>query len=118
MSTQDTTLELYRFRIDSAVAEWIIQKRTTGSARTANEYARTMESFQRFIAGAGLDVLPIAAQSEQELSRHAIDIARLASGWANQRVPSRLKADGTESARFDAGSPVSASMYNQRLAIL
>lgn len=109
---------LYQFNTSSAVAEWIIQKRTTGSDRTANEYARTMESFQRFIAEAGLDVLPITAQSDQELNRHAIDIARLAPSWANARVPARLKKDGKESARFDAGSPVSASMYNQRLAIL
>jgi integrase len=109
---------LYQFNTSSAVAEWIAQKRTIGSARTAKEYERTMESFQRFITGAGRDVLPITAQTQEEVSRHAIDIARLAGIWANQRVPARLKADGTESARFDAGSPVSPSMYNQRLAIL
>jgi len=52
------------------------------------------------------------------VSRHAIDIARLASQWANMRLPARLKKDGTASARFDPDTPVSSTMYNQRLAIL
>jgi integrase len=113
-----SNIVLYQFNTSSAVAEWLTQKKTTGSERTAKEYARTMESFRQFL-GADLDVLPITAQSEQEVSRHAIDIARIASLWANTRVPARLKKDGeTPSQRFDPGAPVSSSMYNQRLAIL
>ena len=124
-----TTLVMYQFKIDSAVAEWIKQKETTGGSRlvlldnfprtrTGLEYERTMESFRQFLARGGLDVLPIAAQSEEDISRHAIDIARLAGLWANTRAPARPKKDGTNSARFDAGSAVSSSMYNQRLAII
>src|SRR5579859_6703994 len=113
-----STVVLYQFNTGAAVAEWLTQKRTTGSARTANEYQRTIESFQRFLAELGRDVLPITAHTQEEVSRHAIDIARLAPSWANARVPARLKKDGMESVRFDASSPVSASMYNQRLAIL
>src|SRR5260370_18293661 len=114
----DTALTAYQFTIDAVIAEWITQKKTTGSARTATEYERTMESFRQFLASGGLDVLPITAQSEQEVSRHAIDIARAAGLWANTRAPARLKKDGTASARFDPDPPVSSSMYNQRLAIL
>jgi len=125
----DTALVLYQFKIDSAVAEWIQQKETTGGSRlvliddrprtrTGLEYERTMESFRQFLASGGLDVLPITAQSEEDISRHAIDIARLAGLWANTRAPARTKKDGTNSARFDASSAVSPSMYNQRLAIL
>src|SRR5258708_5179456 len=84
----DTALVLYQFKIDSAVAEWIQQKETTGGSRlvliddrprtrTGLEYERTMESFRQFLASGGLDVLPITAQSEEDISRHAIDIARL-----------------------------------------
>lgn len=111
-------LTTYQFTIDAAIAEWITQKKTTGSARTATEYERTMESFRRFLAPGGLDVLPITAQSEEQVSRHAIDIARVAGMWANTRMPARLKKDGRASARFDAASAVSSSMFNQRLAIL
>ena len=114
----DTALTAYQFTIDAAIAEWITQKKTTGSARTATEYERTMESFRRFLAPGGLDVLPITAQSEEQVSRHAIDIARVAGMWANTRMPARLKKDGCASARFDAASAVSSSMFNQRLAIL
>ncbi len=116
MMTQ--ALTAHQFGIDSAVAEWLAQKKTTGSERTAIEYERTMESFRQFLAGLRLDVLPIAAQTEQEVSQHAIDIARLAGLWASTRAPARLKNDGTESKRFDTSSPVSAAMYNRRLAIL
>lgn len=125
----DTALTPYQFTIDAAVTEWIQQKETTGGSRqvmldgrprtrTGLEYERTMHSFRQFLARGGLDVLPIAAQSEEEISRHAIDIARLAGLWANTRQPARLKKDGAESHRFDTSSPVSASIYNQRLAIL
>ena len=114
----DTALTAYQFTIDAAIAEWLTQKKTTGSARTATEYERTMESFRRFLAPGGLDVLPITAQSEEQVSRHAIDIARVAGMWANTRMPARLKKDGRASARFDAASAVSSSMFNQRLAIL
>ena len=116
----ETALTTYQFTIDSTIAEWLAQKRTVGSARTAIEYERTMESFRQFLAGAHgcLDVLPITAQTEQDVSRHAIDIARLAPVWANTRAPARLKKDGHTSARFDEDSDVSPSMYNQRLAIL
>src|SRR6266480_2978117 len=114
----NTSLTTYQFTIDAAIAEWIAQMKTLGSVRTATEYKRTMESFRRFLAAGGLDVLPIMAQSEREVNRHAIDIARLAGLWANTRLPARLKKDGTASARFDPDAPVSSSMYNQRLAIL
>ena len=114
----DTALTAYQFTIDAVIAEWITQKKTTGSVRTATEYERTMESFRQFLAPGGLDVLPITAQSEEQVSRHAIDIARVAGMWAATRAPARLKSDGTSSARFDPISPVSSSMYNQRLAVL
>jgi len=115
MGTQDTAMVQQGFT-DKVVAEWIAQKKTTGSVRTAAEYKKTMESFRQFISG--LDELPITAQSEQDVSRHAVDITRVAVIWANTRLPARLKKDGTASTRFDDGSPVSPSMYNQRLAIL
>lgn len=118
MMQDDPGLVLYQFRTESVVAEWVAQKRTTGSVRTAAEYDHTMESFRQFLALGGLDVLPITAQTQEDVSRHAIDIARLAGIWANTRQPARLKSDGTESRRFDADSPVSPSMYNQRLAVL
>src|SRR6266568_1530630 len=114
----DTALVPPHFSVDLPVAEWVAQKKTTGSDRTALEYQHTMDSFRRFLALRGLDVLPITAQSEQDVTRHAIEIARLAGQWANTRQPARLKKDGTASARFDADSPVSPSMYNQRLAVL
>jgi site-specific recombinase XerD len=125
----DTALIPYQFTIDAAIAEWLAQKEATGGSRqvlvddrprtrTGLEYERTMESFRHFLARGGLDVLPIIAQTEQEINRHAIDIARLAGLWANTRQPARLTKDGAESHRFDTSSPVSASMYNQRLAIL
>jgi site-specific recombinase XerD len=125
----ETALAPYQFTIDAAITEWIQQKETTGGSRlvmldglprtrTGLEYERTMESFRQFLARGGLDALPITAQSEEEISRHAIDIARLAGLWANTRAPARTKKDGAESHRFDTSSPVSASMYNQRLAIL
>lgn len=79
----------YQFTINSAVAEWIAQRRATGSGRTAVEYERTMQSFRHFLADASMDVLPIAAQSEQDVTRHAIDIARAAGMWANTRAPEK-----------------------------
>ncbi len=115
---EHTAIQPYQFMLDSAIAEWIAQRKTLGSARTAIEYERTMESFRQFLTPGGLDVLPIMAQSEQEVSRHAMDIARLAGLWANTHTPARLKKDGTISARFDPEAPVSSSMYNQRLAVL
>src|SRR5947209_13566921 len=115
---EQTAIQIYQFTLDSAIAEWIAQRKTLGSVRTATEYKRTMESFRQFLAPGGLDVLPITAESEHEVNRHAIDIARAAGLWANTRAPARLKKDGTASARFDPDAPVSSSMYNQRLAIL
>src|SRR6266700_6101249 len=115
---EHTAIQPYQFMLDSAIAEWIAQRKTLGSSRTATEYERTMESFRQFLSPGALDVLPITARSEQEVSRHAMDIARLVGLWANTRAPARLKKDGTKSARFDPGTPVSSSMYNQRLAIL
>jgi hypothetical protein len=92
VQSHDTALTTYQFTIAAAIAEWIQQKETTGGSRlvmlddrprtrTGLEYERTMESFRQFLASGGLDVLPIAAQTEQEVSRHAIDIARLAGLW-------------------------------------
>ena len=42
--SSETALIQHQFSIDGAVAEWIAQKKTTGSQRTAIEYTRTMES--------------------------------------------------------------------------
>jgi integrase len=112
------SVQVERFGIPAAILEWLAQRSRLGSPRSAKEYDRTMQSFRQFLSAGSLDVLPIAAQSEQEVSRHAVDIARLASSWADLRQPARLKKDGQASARFDPDTPVSPAMYNQRLAIL
>jgi integrase len=116
--SSETALIQHQLSIDGAVAEWIAQKKTTGSQRTAIEYTRTMESFRQFLVDGGLDVLPITAGSQEDINRHAISIARIAGQWANTRLPARLRKDGKESQRFDPTSAVSSSMYNQRLAVL
>jgi integrase len=108
----------YSFTIDSAVAEWLHQAATTGSARTAIEYERTIRSFRQFLARAGLDLLPIRAQTQEAITRHAIDLARVAAHMPATCAPARIKNDGTKSQRFKQDSPVSANTYNLRLAAL
>src|SRR5207247_3481373 len=95
---QNTAITQYQFTLDSAIAEWIAQKKTrTNSAKTEQAYRDTMTTFRSFLRQGNLDLLD-----------NPIDVARIATLWANMRT--------TQSQR--PGLPVSASTYNQRLAIL
>ena len=79
--SSETALIQQQFSIDGAVAEWIAQKKTTGSLRTAIEYARTMESFRQFLADGGLDVLPITAGSRRiSIDMRSLSLVLLANG--------------------------------------
>jgi site-specific recombinase XerD len=128
---QNTSIQAYQFSLDSAIAGWITQKETMGGShpvmvdgrlrtRTGIEYERTMKSFRQYLTGAPgfLDVLPLTAQSEEDVTHHAIAIAGIAPLWANTRAPARKRKDDKDSARFDSEAPVSASMVNQRLAVI
>jgi predicted nuclease with RNAse H fold len=78
----------YSFAIDSAVAEWLHRAATTGSARMAIEYERTIRSFRQFLARAGLDLLPTRAQTQEAITRRAIDLARVAAHMPATRARS------------------------------
>ena len=94
----ESALVVHQFTIDSAVNEWLAQKETrTGSRKTRKAYEDTMRQFRGFLARGGLDLLS-----------NPVDIARVASLWANQREASTRRV----------GQDVSPSTYNQRLAIL
>jgi site-specific recombinase XerD len=103
----ETALTSYQFTIDSAITEWLEQKRLTrsGSAKTIWAYHDTMQQFRDFLAGGGLNLLS-----------NPIDIARVAPMWASTRLPLPLKKDGTSNKRHEG--PVSNATYNQRLAIV
>ncbi len=105
----NTSVQTYQFTLDSAILEWLKQKEATnsGSQKTYKAYEETMFAFRGFLNAKGYDLLD-----------NPIDITRIATHWANMRLPARLKKDGTPSTRFDPSSPVSNSTYNQRLAIL
>ncbi len=79
--SSEAALIQHQLSIDGAVAEWIAQKKTTGSLRTAIEYARTMESFRQFLADGGLDVLPITAGSRRiSIDMRSLSLVLLANG--------------------------------------
>src|SRR5258707_12489442 len=92
----ETALISAHMTIDSAVAEWLVQKETIGSKRTRAEYEETMRRFRALLAQGGLDLLS-----------NPIDIARIAALWANIR--------GSSSRR--QGQDVWPPMCNQRLPI-
>ncbi len=95
---QNTSIQVYQFSLDSAIAEWVAQKKIrTGSIRTEKAYQDTMDSFRAFLRQGNLDLLDTP-----------IDIARVAGLWANMRTLTSKTP----------GAPVSPSTYNQRLAIL
>jgi integrase len=95
---ENRSLTPYQFTIDSAIAEWLSQKHTrTGSHKTRTAYEDTMQHFRAFLAQGNLDLLD-----------NPIDIARIATLWANMRTGNTRHA----------GQDVSPSTYNQRLAIL
>src|SRR5260370_22654770 len=94
----DTAIAAYQFTIDAAIAEWLAQKETrTGSRKTRQAYEDTMRQFRDFLARGGLDLLS-----------NPVDIARVASLWANMRTDTSRRP----------GEDVSPATYNQRLAIL
>ncbi len=95
---QNTSIQAYQFTLDSAISEWIAQKKTrTNSAKTEKAYQDTMFAFHAFLGQGNLDLLD-----------NPIDVARIATLWANMRVGQSQRA----------GEPVSPNTYNQRLAIL
>jgi site-specific recombinase XerD len=106
MMIESTALTPYQFTIDSAINEWLEQKRTTrsGSPKTIMAYRETIASFRQFLA------------PHCDLLSNPIDIARIAPIWASTRLPPRLRKDGTPNRRHQGD--VSNSTYNQRLAIL
>jgi site-specific recombinase XerD len=106
MMIESSALTPYQFTIDSAINEWLEQKRTTrsGSPKTIMAYRETIASFRQFLA------------PHCDLLSNPIDIARIAPIWASTRQPARLRKDGTLNKRHQG--EVSNSTYNQRLAIL
>jgi len=100
MNTIHTQQELThcQFSLDSAIAEWVAQKRIrTGSEKTRQAYEDTMQAFRAFLSSGGLDLLS-----------NPVDVARVAAIWASMRNEKSRKP----------GQDVSPSTYNQRLAIL
>jgi integrase len=94
----DTAIQAYQFSLESAIAEWLAQKKIrTGSVKTEKAYRDTMQSFRSFLASGNLDLLDTP-----------VDVARIATIWASLR---------NEKTR-QPGQDVSPSTYNQRLAIL
>lgn len=80
-------------RLDQLVAVWLDAKgKRTNSQKTRKAYQETIEQFRGLLRSSGLD-----------LDSDAVTVATLAQGWAASRV---------------GGGIVSASTYNQRLAIL
>jgi integrase len=95
---QSTALTTYQFSLDSAIAEWIAQKKIrTGSEKTEKAYRETMQAFRAFLSSGGLDLLS-----------NPVDVARVATLWASRRNDHTRRP----------GHEVSPSTYNQRLAIL
>lgn len=95
---EHTALQVCQFKLESAIEEWIAQKETrTGSHKTRQAYADTMQQFRVFLAKGHLDLLD-----------NPIDIARVATLSANTRTGNTRRP----------GEDVSSSTYNQRLAIL
>ncbi len=94
-----TAIQEYQFTLDSAIREWVEQKRTrTGSERTKQAYQDTLQEFRRFLQRGDLDLLS-----------NPIDVARIAGLWANSRNPDKSRRPNED---------VTPSTYNQRLAIL
>lgn len=99
---QDTSaLTSYHFTIDAAIFEWLAQKEIrTGSLRTHRAYDDTLRQLRAFLTTGGLDLLS-----------NPVDVARVAAIWASTRTLRRHQPER------DLVKPVSASTYNQRLAI-
>lgn len=96
----NTALTPYQFTLDSAIAEWLAQKTTrTGSEKTRKAYGDTIQQFRAFLA-----------QDQFDLLDNPIDIARIATLWANLR--------NVRGQDRHPDQDVSPSTYNQRLAIL
>lgn len=96
------TLLPQQFSIENSVIEWLHQKEIrTGSAKTRRSYEDTIKHFRDFLATGGLDLLS-----------NPVDIARVAGLWANMRTLRRNQPEA------EATLPVSANIYNQRLAVL
>lgn len=89
----------HQFTLDSAITEWLAQKQTTGSERTVKAYRENMQAFRAFLARGNLDLLDAP-----------VDIARIATLWANMRNP-------LGEARHP-DQDVAPNTYNQRLASL
>jgi hypothetical protein len=95
---ENRSLTLYQFSLDSAIAEWVAQKKIrTGSEKTETAYRDTMQAFRAFLSPGGLDLLS-----------NPVDVARVAALWASKRNDHTRRP----------GQDVSPSTYNQRLAIL
>lgn len=105
---ETTSLAIYQFTLDSAIAEWVQEKqKRTGSQRTRTAYTDTLFSFRSALQHAGLELLPVSADETTVLT-WTRDAARLASLWAGLRSAD-TRAPGQE---------VSPATYNQRLAIV
>jgi integrase len=95
---QNTSIQVYQFSLESAIKEWIAQKKIrTGSQKTEQAYHDTMQSFREVLLKGALDLLD-----------NPIDVARVATIWASLRNEHTRRP----------GDDVSPSTYNQRLAIL
>ena len=99
---QENALISYQFTIDAAIFEWLAQKETrTGSQKTRRAYDDTLRQFRAALIRFNLDLLS-----------NPVDVARVASLWATTRALRRHQSES------DLVKPVSASTYNQRLAIV
>jgi site-specific recombinase XerD len=97
-----TALALFQFTIEAAIHEWLTQKALrTGSQKTRRAYGDTLASFRAALAPFHLDLLG-----------NPVDVARVATLWASTRTLRRLQPEDA------LVQPVSASTYNQRLAIV
>jgi integrase len=97
---EHTALQAYQFKLESAIEEWIAQKKIrTGSEKTVTAYCDTMLHFRAFLAQGNLDLLD-----------NPIDVARVATLWAGLR--------NNEGKKRHPDKEISPSTYNQRLAIL
>src|SRR5947209_8662584 len=95
--TDTTALTPHQFTLDQAIFEWLEQKHTrTNSKKTRQAYETTMRQFRATLHQGRIDLLD-----------NPVDIARVATIWANLRVPT---------SRHEGG--IAPATYNQRLAII
>ena len=80
---ENRSLTAYQFSLDSAIAEWVAQKKIrTGSEKTEKAYDDTMQAFRAFLSLGGFDLL-MDLSDDTTLAGYLLIVQQ----WAGRRAP-------------------------------